>query len=355
MNTRTASPTPRSTLGRGVVVRAPGRLHLGFLDPSATLGRRFGSLGLVIDGADTVVSLQAAAGSRHQVGGRDPSAGAQATRVLDALQALAHETGLDTPLDVALDELPPSHAGFGSGTQLALAIGHAFARFHGLALPSTTIASWLGRGVRSGIGIAGFDRGGLLVDGGPSADGRPAPLLSRVVLPAPWRVLLVLDPRRRGVSGDDEKRLIAALPPLPRDAAADLCHQVLMRILPGAASGDFAAFAEGVTQLQARLGRHFAPAQDGSAYTSEAVGRAVGAIADAAGGPAGAAVGQSSWGPTAFAILPSQARAEALLEQARAAGAIDPALMLRIVRARDHGAEILPLTPGADGPRAPAG
>ena len=29
-----------------VGVRAPGRLHLGFLDPSGSLGRRFGSIGI---------------------------------------------------------------------------------------------------------------------------------------------------------------------------------------------------------------------------------------------------------------------------------------------------------------------
>lgn len=38
---------------RACTVRAPGRLHLGFLDPSATLGRAFGNLGLVIDGFET--------------------------------------------------------------------------------------------------------------------------------------------------------------------------------------------------------------------------------------------------------------------------------------------------------------
>src|SRR4029079_13368167 len=36
-------------------VEAPGRLHLGFLDPSATLGRRFGSVALAIEGMATVV------------------------------------------------------------------------------------------------------------------------------------------------------------------------------------------------------------------------------------------------------------------------------------------------------------
>ncbi len=325
---------------RSVAVRAPGRLHLGFLDPSATLGRRFGSVGLVVEGVDTVLELGRADGPAIEVQADDPLAAQQVERVHAALHALQRETGLVAPLRVSLLRVPPPHAGFGSGTQLALAVGQAFAQWHGLALRPAALAGWLGRGLRSGVGIAGFEHGGLLVDGGPSPDGRPAPLLSRVGLPAMWRVLLVIDPRGSGLAGRAEREAIAGLPPLPRADAADLCHQVLMRVLPGAASGDFAAFAEGVTHLQRRLGAHFAPAQQGSAYTSAAVGRAVEAIGVAAGGPAGAAIGQSSWGPTGFAVLPSQERAEALVAHARAAGEVDPALELRIVRVRDHGAEV---------------
>jgi len=38
------------TTVRQVSAHAPARLHLGFLDPGGSLGRRFGSLGLVIGG-----------------------------------------------------------------------------------------------------------------------------------------------------------------------------------------------------------------------------------------------------------------------------------------------------------------
>jgi predicted sugar kinase len=58
----------------------------------------------------------------------------------------------------------------------------------------------------------------------------------------------------------------------------------------------------------------------------------------AAAGEHGAALGQSSWGPTAFAIVPSADRAATLVRAAEAARAIDPALVLRIVRGRNHGA-----------------
>src|SRR5689334_25256718 len=58
VNATAASRTPFRVADRaaGVVrVEAPGRLHLGFLDPSATLGRCFGSAGLAIDGMATIV------------------------------------------------------------------------------------------------------------------------------------------------------------------------------------------------------------------------------------------------------------------------------------------------------------
>jgi beta-RFAP synthase len=329
------SETGRS---RTVGVRAPARLHLGFLDPAGSLGRSWGSLGLVIDGMDTEVAIRAA--ERDAVGTRSDSMAAELERARGYIEALRRHTARCEPIHLELLQAPPGHAGFGSGTQLALAVGRAFMRWHRLEASTADIARWLGRGLRSGVGIAGFDQGGLLVDGGPGGDGVPAPLLARVALPEDWRVLHALDPRRRGLAGDDERHALSVLPSLPRAAAADLCHQVLMRVLPGAATAAFAPFAEGITTLQRRLGEHFAPAQGGRAYTSEGVGRLMAWIGAARGGPAGAAIGQSSWGPTGFAILPSQDEAETLLASARAAGILDASLVVRIVRASNRGAVI---------------
>src|SRR5262249_40405651 len=53
-----ARTTPR------VPAPAPARLHLGFLDLNGGLGRRFGSLGLSIDGLRTRVTARAAAHMR---------------------------------------------------------------------------------------------------------------------------------------------------------------------------------------------------------------------------------------------------------------------------------------------------
>jgi beta-ribofuranosylaminobenzene 5'-phosphate synthase len=315
-------------------VQAPGRLHLGFLDPAGTLGRRFGSLGLVVDGLETVIELGHAA--HDEFSAADTLCAAELPRARAHLDALRRATGQTAPLHLHIAQVLPAHAGFGSGTQLALAVGRAFSSRFGLSLPTARIARLTGRGLRSGVGIAGFDQGGLLLDGGPRADGEPAPLISRIALPSAWRVLLVIDPRIRGLNGEQEKAALATLAPLPREASAEICHEVLMRVLPGAAGAEFAPFAAGLTRVQRLLGGHFAPAQGGQVFASAAVGRLIEWIG--AHTPAG--VGQSSWGPTGFAVLPSAEAAEAIVAAARAAGIVDAGLALHTVRARDHGATL---------------
>jgi beta-ribofuranosylaminobenzene 5'-phosphate synthase len=336
MHTGFASDTPAAarTWPEGRVrVQAPARLHLGFLDPAGTLGRRFGSLGLVIDGPQAVVDV-----GRGPVDSFDGFAGGGAAleRAREHVETLRRATGCRAPVTLRLRSALPAHAGLGSGTQLALAVGRAFCGAFELNLESAQLAALLGRGARSGIGVAGFDQGGLLLDGGPRADGTPAALLARVALPASWRVLLVLDPRAHGLSGAAERAALARLAPLPRAAAAEICHEVLMRVLPGAAGAEFAPFAAGISRMQQVLGEHFAPAQDGRAFTSAAVGRLLHWVA----GQAEAGIGQSSWGPAGFAFLPSQAQAQSVLAAARAAGVVDPALEVLVVRARNHGAVV---------------
>ena len=268
--------TPEAVLADApptVTLRAPGRLHLGFLDPAGSLGRRFGSLGLVVNGFETEVELGAS--PSEYVSATGLAEHAEVERATVYLHLLQRHSGRREPLRLRLVRVLPAHAGFGSGTQLALAVGRAFAHWHRLDVSTLTLAQWLGRGVRSGIGIAGFDHGGLLVDGGPGADGAPASVLSRIPLPAAWRVLVVQDSAHQGLSGADERDAIATLAPLPQAQAADICHQVLMRVLPGAARAEFAPFAAGISRIQQVLGEHFAPAQGGSAFTSAAVGRLI--------------------------------------------------------------------------------
>lgn len=319
-----------------VTVDAPARLHLGFLDPNATLGRAFGSLGLFVEGHGT--RLVARRADDERIGG----ALGNADRERVALWLRTMRDAFGGPR-VALDVLHTvrPHSGLGSGTQLALAVGSAYVRVAGVPATTTEIATLLGRGARSGIGVHGFDVGGLLLDGGPSPATAPgsaptlAPLLSRLAFPDTWRVLLISDTSRTGLSGADERRGLAALAPFPQHLAAHLCHLVLMRVLPAAAEADFLPFARGLSEMQQIIGEYFAPVQ-GGVFTSPDVELALRAVA--AQQPAG--IGQTSWGPTGFAVLASESDANHALAAAREAARGKPHIECSVVAARNRGATI---------------
>ncbi len=306
-------------------VRAPARLHLGFLDLSGSLNRRFGSIGLAIDAFMTVIELRASAGL-VSLGGEQDRASRLALRIADAL-------GLEPAGELTVAQAIPAHAGLGSGTQLAVAIASAFRRLANLPLDPAGDARLLERGARSGVGAALFERGGLVVDAGRGAKTDMPPVISHLSFPADWRIVLMLDHRLEGAHGDRERQAFATLPPFPESAAAEICRRLVMQVLPGAAEHDLAAFGEGVTKIQEKLGDHFALAQGGGRYTSAAVGRIARSLQDA--GARG--VGQSSWGPTGFAFAADPDEAEFLARRAREC---DGAVEIRVASAPSHGAEI---------------
>ncbi|SIT38479.1 Beta-ribofuranosylaminobenzene 5'-phosphate synthase family [Paraburkholderia ribeironis] len=315
-----------------VTIDAPARLHLGFLDPNASLGRAFGSLGLVIDAHGT--RLEARVAQREEIDGAVTDT--ERERIALCLAKLQAAYG---PVTVAIHvaHAPRAHTGLGSGTQLALAVGTAFVRLLGHTASSAELASLLGRGARSGVGILGFDCGGLLLDGGPAGDLRQSvpPLLARQAFPDEWRVLLVSDHAREGLHGAQERRALASLAPFPQRLAAHLCHLVLMRILPGAAEHDFAPFAEGLTEMQQIIGEYFASAQ-GGVFASPDVERVLRAVA----AERTAGIGQTSWGPTGFAIVASAREADRALATAREAARAMPHIECAIVAGRNNGAAI---------------
>jgi beta-RFAP synthase len=315
-----------------VTVDAPARLHLGFLDPNASLGRAFGSLGLMIDGGGTRVEARLA--ERDHIGGAVTDEERQ--RIAVCLERL-HAAYDPTPVAIELTQTPRAHTGLGSGTQLALAVGMSFVRLLGHVATSAELAKLLGRGARSGIGILGFESGGLLLDGGPAGDlhqGVP-PLLARQPFPDAWRVLLVTDHAREGLHGADERRALASLAPFPQRLAAHLCHLVLMQILPGVAERNFAPFAQGLTEMQQTIGEYFASAQGGvfASPDVESVLRAVAAEQTAG-------IGQTSWGPTGFAVLPGAREADSALATAREAARALPHIECTVVAGRNHGASV---------------
>ena len=310
-----------------VVVCAPCRLHLGFLDLEGGLGRRFGGLGLGLDGPATRLRLGRAETLRVD--------GEEAERARAHLLAICKAHGRSPAFRLSIEKAIPAHAGLGSGTQLALAIGKAFSLMEGLNLATPEIAATLGRGRRSGIGVGVFDAGGLVLDGGRGPRTRVPPVIAALPFPQTWRILLIFDPAAHGVHGAQEKAAFQDLPPFPAETAAHLCRIALMQALPAAAEADFPAFGGAIAEIQAVMGRHFAAAQGGEPYTSKRVGRVLNWLA--AHHVQG--IGQSSWGPTGFAFLPDASAARDVLENLRRED-LTGTLTLQIASARNRGADI---------------
>jgi beta-ribofuranosylaminobenzene 5'-phosphate synthase len=310
-----------------VSVSTSARLHFGFLDPSGRGERPFGSFGLAIDRPKTTLTLR-----------RDNDfkiTGVDCGRAAPHLCSIAASFGLTSLYHLHLDEVIPAHAGLGSGTQLALAIGSAVATLEGLPLDLNEIAARLDRGKRSGIGIGTFGQGGAVLDGGPG-DGTLPPVLARISFPSAWRVLLIFDPAETGVHGAEETAAFTALPDFPQAETADLTRRILLGAMPALAEEDFNAFCEQVGYLQKKMGAYFAPMQGGP-YVSVGVADVLEGLA--ADGVTG--LGQSSWGPTGFAFAESEAEGQALLNAARAhAGSAK--LRFELARGRNEAATIEP-------------
>jgi len=257
--------------------------------------------------------------------------GAEPERVEALVRRLAEALRLPAEVEVEMAAAIPAHAGLGSGTQLALALGRAFRAAHGLPADTAADAKILMRGARSGIGAALFQRGGFVLDAGRGPATALPPILSHLPFPRDWRAVLLLDPEAVGAHGEAERAAFAKLPGFAAEAAAEICRRALMQVLPGVAEADFAAFGEGLSAIQRRLGDHFAPAQGGGRFTSPRVGE-VAAELERAGA---LGVGQSSWGPTGFAFARDPDEAEFLAARARKAGR---GVEVRICAARAGGA-----------------
>jgi beta-ribofuranosylaminobenzene 5'-phosphate synthase len=312
-------------MSNSVAIRVPARLHLGFLDLNGDAGRRFGSLGLPLSEPETVVTLSRA-GETIVEGPESDRAGAH-------LATLCKHLGIRSQHRLVVEQSIPRHSGLGSGTQIALAVAAALRTLHRLPLDITGDAMLLARGARSGIGIASFESGGVIIDAGKDSRGGPPPVVARLAFPEEWRIILILDRDEHGLHGEDEVAAFRSLPPSPASDTGEICRQVLMGVMPALIERDLPAFGAAVTAIQMLIGTYFAPAQGGvfASKRVEAVARSL-VKAGAVG------IGQSSWGPTGFAFAASENAARQMVGAVHET--IGPGMDVKIVRGRNSGAKI---------------
>lgn len=308
-----------------VTVTTYARLHLGFFDLSLSAYRKFGGWGVAIDAFKTKVHVSTHSNFEMQDSWVNMLLSQQYTGM-----------GMMQSSDIRAHVLEsiPRHFGLGSGTQMALALGTALQALKGLPVNAELAARYAARGRRSGIGIATFKQGGLIVDGGVSNDKQLPPVLSRIAFPEDWCFLLILDRAYSGLHGEQEKQAFVELKPAALTATEKLAHRCLMQGIPALIEHNFVEFSAALGAVQDYNANYFAPAQGGM-YASKLVSEVLEYLKKQ--GYSG--VGQSSWGPTGFVLLPSNAEAQQLLNDLRDVFSA-PSLDFLISHAINHGHEV---------------
>jgi beta-ribofuranosylaminobenzene 5'-phosphate synthase len=276
-----------------VTVTAYARLHLGFLNVDASLGWVHGSLGVGLDTPRIRIVAEPATVFTVE--------GEQADKVERYAERLGAVLGRTWPVRLRVEEAIAEHSGLGSGTQWALAVGTALTHLCGKPMAPRELAAVLGRGMRSGIGVASFEAGGCIMEAGhprrsPDEPVRPSAVVLRRDFPAGWRFVLVLPEAAPGLSGQAEREAFGSLGETA-DIADTVCRIVLLRLLPALTEENIAAFGLAVSDLDRQTGLFFKQAQ-GGVYRD--TGREI-IEALLAGGAYG--VGQSSWGPCLYALV----------------------------------------------------
>lgn len=290
---------------RYISIHAPARLHLGFIDMHGGLERKFGSLGLSISGVETSLLAEYA----NDINITGPSS----ERAENYAEQVLSHFGIDGGVKMSINSAIPEHAGLGSGTQLSLAVATAIVNLYQLPeQQAARLAAMLHRGARSGIGIGTFMHGGFIVDGGRGENTVVPPVISHMSFPEHWRIVLIFDDEAEGMNGVPERRAFNTLPPMPEQAAGLLSRLTLMQALPAISENDCSRFGEAITRIQNIVGDYFAEAQGGR-FTSPLLKPILESMAEE--GATG--LGQSSWGPTGFAIFPDETVAFQAMKKCR--------------------------------------
>ncbi|MCE9591474.1 MAG: beta-RFAP synthase [Planctomycetes bacterium] len=294
-----------------IEVHTPSRLHFGLLALSRNGRRQFGGAGLMVRRPDVAVRVRRTPDNPGLT-----ATGRMADRALEFATRF-FDTALERgwtapPRGVAIDvmRVPRPHTGLGSGTQLGMAIAKCLSLLierDGLTVAE--LAAIVGRGRRSAIGAHGFACGGFLVDGGkfPSDDNTPAlaPIVMRHPFPEEWRIVLIRPRALEGIAGKREAQAFADMPAIPDEVTQRMSRLVLLGLAPALVERDIAAFGESLFELQREVGSCFAGHQ-GGIYADPQLD----AIVNFIRGLGIHGVGQSSWGPTLYAITPDEPSAD---------------------------------------------
>jgi beta-ribofuranosylaminobenzene 5'-phosphate synthase len=221
------------------------------IDMNGEIGRVDGGAGLTLSSPNIKITAEEAEGVSIE--------GLQdfADRMKRAAESLLPE---GKGIRINVQEVYPAHVGFGSGTQSSLAAAAAVNELYGLNKSVRELAVAVGRGGTSGIGVAAFENGGFIVDGGhrfkdkggfmPSAacPAPPGPVLFREDFPE-WDMVVAI-PKDKGMHDQEEIDTFKKFCPIPIEEVREISHVVLMQMVPAVIEKDIVSFGAAVNHVQ---------------------------------------------------------------------------------------------------------
>lgn len=315
-----------------IKVVSPSRLHLTLIDLNAELGRVNGGAGITLESPG--MELLAAEADNVEIVGDSLLAG-KMRKAADAL--LPAGKGIKLQINDSL----PDHVGLGSGTQAALSAAAAINKIYGLGKSVRELAIAVGRGGTSGIGVAAFENGGIILDGGhkfkdkcafsPSAASHvpPGPVLFRRDFPD-WPIVLAI-PNTKGAHDAEEVNIFKKYCPIPLAEVQEICHVILMQMLPALMEEDLESFGKAINHFQLvgfkrrEVELQLRPVLDIMEYMRD-------------NGASGSGI--SSFGPVVYGIVGSSGEGKRLLKEAQRM--LDESLggKTLLTKAKNRGADI---------------
>ncbi|AFV24141.1 beta-ribofuranosylaminobenzene 5'-phosphate synthase [Methanolobus psychrophilus R15] len=313
-------------------ITSPSRLHLTLIDMNASQGRIDGGAGISLSFPQVIISAQKS--DVVEVTGGPILKG----RIETAARRILPE---GEGVRITIEEDMFSHVGLGSGTQAALSAATAVNELYGLGMSVRELAIAVGRGGTSGIGVASFETGGFIVDGGhrfsdkgsfsPSSASRadPAPVLFRHNFPD-WEIVLAL-PDVQGAYDANEIDIFRKACPVPLDEVQQLSHIILMKMMPAVMENDIEAFGHAVNHIQSLGFKRY------EVELQHQVVRDVMALMQESGAYG---AGMSSFGPAVYAVVDNKEDASNIMQDAQ--DLLDSTIggKVMITRANNTGAEI---------------
>jgi beta-RFAP synthase len=287
-----------------LTLQAPTRLHFGLIHVPATTDptpeRLFGGLGLMLEHPRIQVSYSPSIPTQEVTG-------TLASRGCLFLRTIQEKLGRPARGHWSFHG-PQEHVGLGVGTALGMSIARLLQPQGSLQ----ELARLADRGKRSGIGMWGFAHGGFLYDPGKtSASELPLPA-RRVTFPRHWRILLIRPDTTTRWHGQNERDAFNRTRSAQQAMALSqsMTHLAESAILPAVEQAHFKEFSVAIQEFNRKAGEPFLAEQQGI-YSSQEVT----AVIDHCLKLGVVGVGQSSWGPTVFAITESEDQAEYLRRQ----------------------------------------